>query len=77
MSARRTGATAMPNCSGISLAMDFGVTSEKMRMTTVMTMVDHVAPMSPIARTKRTVAMADAPMFTMLLPIRMVDSMAS
>ena len=67
----------MPNCSGISLAMDFGVTSEKMRMMTVMTMVDHVAPMSPIARTKRTVAMAEAPMLTMLLPMRMVDSMAS
>ena len=64
--------------SGISLARLLGVTSPKISTTMVSTMVDIVAPRSaPSARVNRMVPMEAAAMFTMLLPMRMVESSLS
>ena len=69
-----TGDTAVATVSGISLARVLGVTSPKMRTTTVSTMVEVVAPRSaPSHLVKRTVPMEAAAIFTMLLPMRMEE----
>ena len=53
--------------------MLLGVISPKMSTTTVSTMVDTVAPLSPSIWTNSTVAIEVAAMFTMLLPMRIVE----
>ena len=69
-----TGDTAVAMVSGISLARVLGVTSPKMRTTTVSTIVEVVAPRSaPSHLVKRTVPMEAAAIFTMLLPMRMEE----
>ena len=73
-----TGDTAVATVSGISLARLLGVTSPKISTTTVSTRVDMVAPRSwPSQWVKRMVPIEAAPMFTMLLPMRMVESSLS
>ena len=73
-----TGDTAVATVSGISLARLLGVTSPKISTTTVSTMVDTVAPRSaPSALVNRMVPMEAAAMFTMLLPMRIVESSLS
>ncbi len=64
--------------SGISLARLLGVTSPKISTTTVSTIVDTVAPRSaPSILVKMMVPMEAAAMFTILLPMRMVESSLS
>ena len=78
MSRFSIGDTAVATVSGISLARLLGVTSPKISTTMVSTMVDIVAPRSaPSARVNRMVPMEAAAMFTMLLPMRMVESSLS
>ena len=78
MSRFRKGDTAVAMVSGISLAMLLGLTSPKTSTTMVSTMVETVAPRSsPRALVKSTVAMEAAPMLTILLPMRMVESSLS
>ena len=72
------GATAVATVSGISLARLLGVTSPKISTTTVSTMVDTVAPRSaPSILVKMMVPIEAAAMFTILLPMRMVESSLS
>ena len=72
------GATAVATVSGISLARLLGVTSPKISTTTVSTIVDTVAPRSaPSILVKMMVPMEAAAMFTILLPMRMVESSLS
>ena len=73
-----TGAKAMARVSGISFAMLLGVISPKVRTSRVMTIVETVGPYTPpTRRVNSTVASEDAPMFTILFPIRMVLSRLS
>ena len=74
MTTRMMGADTMANFSGFSLARLFGLISPKISTTMVMTMVETVAPMSGIRRTKSRVEMEDMAMFTTLLPTRMLLS---
>ena len=74
---RRNGAAVMAQFSAQSLAMLLGEISPKISTTTVTTMVDSVAPASPKLLTNSAVARDAMAMFTMLLPIRMVDSSLS
>ena len=67
------GALNMANLSGKSLATLLGVISPKISTTTVTTTVERVAPMSPYSFTNSRVAMEDTAMFTMLLPIKIVE----
>ena len=74
----RKGETAVATRSGISFARLLGVTSPKISTTMVSTMVDTVAPRwGSSRRVKSTVPMEAAAMFTMLLPMRMVESSLS
>ena len=59
--------------SGNSLAKLLGEISPKIKITTVVTMVDTVTPLEPISWMKTTVAMEAAAMLTILLPTRIVD----
>ena len=68
----------MAMVSGISFAMLLGVISPKVRTSRVMTIVETVGPYTPpTRRVNSTVASEDAPMFTILFPIRMVLSRLS
>ena len=74
----RKGETAVATFSGISLARLLGVTSPKISTMIVSTMVDTVAPRSaPSIWVNRMVPMEAAAMFTILLPMRMVESSLS
>ena len=78
MKTRRTGAEVIENFSADSLARLLGVISPKISTTIVTTIVDIVAPISwPKASTKIRVARAVRVIFTMLLPMRMVESSLS
>ena len=67
------GAENLAKASGDSFAMLFGVISPKMRTTTVITAVETVAPISPpISLIKKTVAIEERAIFTILLPTRIV-----
>ena len=60
--------------------MVFGVISPKMRTTTVITIVDTVAArslLSPRTPVKNSVAIDDAAILTILLPIKIVESTIS
>ncbi len=73
-----TGATAPAILSGISLARLFGDTSPKIRMIMVSTRVDSDAPSSsPTSRVNKTALREAAAIFTILLPIRIVESSLS
>ena len=74
---RRNGAAVMAHSSAQSLAMLLGDISPKISTTTVTTTVDNVAPMSPKLLTNSTVPREAMAMFTILLPMRMVDSSLS
>ena len=76
-SARRGPATAMAMVSGDSLARALGDTSPKIRISTVMTTVEAVAPKPPSHMVNSTVAMDVPAIFTTLLPTRMVVSRRS
>ena len=74
----RIGAENMANRSGDSLAILFGDTSPNIRTTIVVTTVETLAPASsPRKRTKMSVDREAQAMFTMLLPIRIVESIPS
>ena len=78
MNPRSSGAENMANRSGDSLAMLLGETSPKISTTTVVTRVETPGPFSsPKNRTNSTVASEAEAMFTILLPIKMVESSAS
>ena len=67
------GALNMANFSGKSLAMLFGVISPKISTKTVTTTVEIIAPTSPYSFTKSRVPMDATAMFTILLPIKIVE----
>ena len=67
----------MAKSSAFSLARLFGEISPKIRMITVSTTVDTVGPYTGSSLVKSTVETVVAVMFTMLLPIRMVESSRS
>lgn len=71
------GSANIANCSGISFAITFGVISPKISTTTVITMVESDTPAFPKTRVKSTVAIEAAAIFTILLPIRIVDKIWS
>ncbi len=65
----------MANCSGKSFAKLFGVISPKIRTTTVMTIVETVAPiLLPHSSTNTMVPIDAKVIFTTLFPIKMVES---
>ena len=77
-STRRMGAENMAKVSGTSLEILLGETSPNTSTTIVMTSVERLDPRSsPRNRTKITVAREVLVIFTILLPIRMVDSRLS
>ena len=77
-STRRMGAENRAKFSGTSLARLLGETSPKISTTMVITRVDRLEPLSsPKRRTNSTVATEVLVMFTMLFPIRIVDSRLS
>ena len=63
----------MASCSGQLLAILFGDISPKISTTMVTTMVESVAPISPNFRVNSTVPTEAMAIFTMLLPIRIVE----
>ena len=70
----RIGAENMAKLSGLSFAILFGETSPKIRTMTVVAAVDTLAPKSsPKRRTNKSVAREAQAIFTILLPMRMVD----
>ena len=73
ISTERALAENMAKLSEYSLATDLGITSPKMRTTTVITRVETPAPLGPISPVKSRVPMEAAAMLTMLLPMRMVE----
>ena len=77
ISTRMTGVESMANFSGFSLARLLGEISPKISTTTVITMVDTVAPMSGSSPKNSRVEMEEAARFTTLLPTSMVDSSRS
>ena len=56
------------------LAIDLGVISPNMRTNIVIIIVTTPTPLGPISFTAIDVASADAPMFTILLPINIAPS---
>ena len=74
---RWMGAEKREKLSGASLARLLGEISPKISTTMVMTAVDRDTPASPKYCTKITVAKLAEAMFTMLLPMRMVESRVS
>ncbi len=77
MFTRSSGAANFANASGLSFAMDFGEISPNISTMTVVTIVAIVAPYDPYRSTNSTVATAVIVMFTMLFPIRIVESTLS
>ena len=72
-----TGAEKAAKLSGDSFARLLGVISPNIRTTIVITIVETVAPELPISLINHTVAMEERPIFTILLPTRMVESSLS
>ena len=74
MKKRSRGVENMAKASGDSLARLLGEISPKTRITTVSTTVETAGPLCASSRsTKKRVDTVVAEMFTMLLPIRMVE----
>ena len=67
-------AIARAMLSALMVAMVFGVTSPKMRIKNVSIPVAIPEPISPQISTANIVARDDAKIFTMLLPMRMAES---
>ena len=77
VSTRREGVSARATVSAFCLARHLGEISPKISTTTVITTVDSVTPASLKKCTNTTVAIEAAAMFTILFPIRMVESRVS
>ena len=72
------GAENRANLSGDSFAILFGEISPKIRTSTVVTIVETLAPFaSPSIFTNKIVASEDDKIFTILFPIRIVDKRLS
>ena len=70
---RSMGAENMAKPSACSLARLLGEISPKISTTSVSTTVEMVGPYAAYSLVKSTVPTVDAVMFTMLLPMRMVE----